>query len=220
MAEPIKVTIDGKETEVFLKDDVVAIQSTLEKTQRDLEDTRMEVLTPQYDEFLKSLDKPKEEKKVITKEETSSDDEFKNLTPKQMYERIKSEVTKEFEGKLTAKEKEQHDKEADNTKKVVASFAARTPDYDQYRPVMYGMSLDPKNADLTIDELYTKAKLHVKSIQTGSTDEQRKKSSRTSTEKPGNDNESFTKLKSTSNEKIAADALEEVKASLGPIPPA
>lgn len=219
MSDPIKVTIDGKEQEVYLKDDVV-VKSDFEKIQRELEDTRMEVLTPQYDAFLKSLDQKPEDKKIEKKEETSNEDEFKGLTPKQIYEKIKSEVTKDVEGKLTAKEKEQQTRETENTKKVVASFAARTPDYDQYRPVMYGMSLDPKNADLTIDELYKKAKEHVKSIQSGSTEDQKRKSGKSSNEKPGNDNESFEKLKKTSNEKIAQDSLEEVKSSLGPIPPA
>ena len=53
MADSIKVTIDGKEQEVFLKDDVVQ-KSDFEKVQRELEDVRMEVLTPQYDDFLKA----------------------------------------------------------------------------------------------------------------------------------------------------------------------
>jgi hypothetical protein len=219
MSDPIKVTIDGKEQEVVLKTDFDSTQSKLEKTERDLEDTRMEVLTPQYDAFLKSLDQ-KEEKKEVKEEKTPSEDEFKNLTPKQIYDRALADVEKKLDAKLSAKDKELQDKEADNTKKTVAAFASRTPDYDVYRPVMYGMSLDPKNADLTIDQLYDKAKAHVKSIQSGSTEKEKEKSRKSHNERPGNDNESFAKLKATSNEKIAQDSLDQLKAELGPIPPA
>lgn len=218
MSDPIKVTIDGKEQEVFLKDDVLATQSKLEKVERELEDTRMEVLTPQYDAFLKSLDAPEHKKEE--KKEIPNEDEFKGLTPKQIYEKALADAEKKIDAKLSDREKKQQDSEAAKTKAEVAKFAARTPDYDQYRATMYGMSLDPKNSDLTIDEIYIKAKEHVKSIQTGSTDSQKKKGSKTGSEKPGGDNEAFALLKKTSNEKIASDALDEIKSSLGPIPAA
>lgn len=220
MVEPIKVTIDGKEQEVVLKNDYLEAQSKLEKTERDLEDTRLEVLTPQYDAFLKSLDAPdkKEDKKVD--KQSITDDDFKGLTSKQIYDKALADAEKKIDEKLNERERKNQESQSEKTKAEVAKFVAKTPDYDQYRPVMYGMSLDPKNADLTISEIYDKAKAHVKSIQTGSTDDQKTKSRKSSSEKPGGDNESFALLKKTSNEKIAQDALEEIKSELGPIPPA
>lgn len=217
MAESIKVQINGVEKEVFLKDDFIAVSSKAEKLEKDLEDTRMEVLTPQYEKFLKSLDSSEPEPK---KKETivPTDDDFKGLTPKQIYDKAIADSQKLIDEKLSSKDKENKDQIAERSKREVAAFAAAHDDYDKYRPVMYGMSLDPKNADLNISQLYEKAKEHVKSIQTGSTDAQKKKSYSSSSEKPGGDRTSFDKLKSTSNEQIGRDALAEVKESLGEFP--
>lgn len=218
MADSIKVTINGEEKEVFLKDDFVAVSSKAEKLERDLEDTRMEVLTPQYEKFLKSLESgdpdPKKEK-VVT---PPNDDDFKGLTPKQIYEKALSDSQKLIDEKLSNKDKETKAQMDERSKREVASFAASHDDYDKYRPVMYGMSLDPKNSDLNINQLYEKAKEHVKSIQTGSTEEQKRRGSKTSSEKPGGDAQSFAKLKATSTEQISREALDEIKATLGEFP--
>lgn len=220
MTEPIKVTIDGVEKEVFLKDDFIAAQSKLDATQRELEDTRMEVLTPQYEAFLKSQESGNETeaKKEVKKEVT--DDEFKGMTSKQIYDKALADAEKKIDEKLSKRENETKAEQDARSKREVIAFKEKTPDYDLYRPVMYGMSLDPKNSDLNINQLYEKAKEHVKSIQTGSTDDQKNKSRKSSSEKPGNDNTAFDKLKKTSNEQIGRDALDEIKQSLGDFPSA
>lgn len=215
MSDPIKVIIDGKEQEVFLKDDVV-LKSDYEKTQRELEDVRMEVLTPQYDEFLKSLDTTPVKKNVV-KEEVN-EDEFKGLTPKQIYEKALAAAEAKIEEKLSAREGESAAQEAARVKREIAAFAKTHADYETYRKIMHGFALDPAYADMNINQLYEAAKDYVKTVQTGSTDAQKEKSRQSSGMKPGNDSESFIKLKATSNEQIGRDALEETKAALGPIP--
>lgn len=220
MADSIKVTIDGQEKEVFLKDDFLSISSKAEKLERDLEDTRMEVLTPQYEKFLKSLDSNEPEVKKVINQTTQNDDDFKGLTPKQIYDKAMFDAQKLIDDKLMSKDKETKAEQNERSKREVAAFASTHSDYDQYRPVMYGMSLDPKNSDLNISQLYEKAKEHVKSIQSGSSDDQKRKSSRTSSEKPGGDSTSFAKLKSTSNEQISRDALDEMKSTMGDLPSA
>lgn len=52
------------------------------------------------------------------------------------------------------------DKEAKN--KEVADFARKHKDFEQVRPVMYELSLDPQNKDLSLQELYDKAKKQIK----------------------------------------------------------
>lgn len=230
MAESFKVTIDGKEVEVYHKDDAV-LKDEFEKTQRELEDVRMEVLTPQYDAYLKSLDSGNKSGEELEKERLAAeksiadrnknlDDEFKNLTPRQIYDRAVADSTKKIQDDLAREKGETAAQEASRIKREISEFAKTHDDYETFRPIMHSLALDPKYADHNISRLYEEAKSYVKRVQTGSTDTEKEKSRRSSNERPGNSSESFAKLKSTSNEEIASLALDEIKSSLGPIPSA
>ena len=227
MADSIKVTIDGKEQEVFLKDDVVQ-KSDFEKVQRELEDVRMEVLTPQYDDFLKAQEAvsktggktPDQLAAEKLAAEKSAEDTFKGMTSKQIYDKAVADMEARLDAKLAKKEGETAAEESARVKREVAAFAKTHTDYETYRKIMHGFALDPSYADMNINQLYDEAKKYVKSIQAGSTEEQKIKSRKASNERPGGDSESFAKLKTTSNEQIAREALEETQAALGPIPAA
>ncbi|MEW5897427.1 MAG: hypothetical protein AB1668_07060 [Nanoarchaeota archaeon] len=56
------------------------------------------------------------------------------------------------------------DSEADKEtkKKEIAVFANKHKDFEQVRPIMYELSLDPKNASLSLQELYDLAKKRTK----------------------------------------------------------
>ena len=230
MAEPIKVTIDGKEVEVYRKEDAIS-KEEFEKTQRELEDVRLEVLTPQYDAYLKSLEagnKSVEElekerlaaEKSVSEKNKNLDDEFRNMTPRQIYDKAVADAAAKVKSELDKEKGETATQEAARVKREIANFAKEHDDYDTYRPLMHSLSLDPKNTDMNISQLYDAAKAYVKTIQSGSTELEKEKSRRSQNERPGNSSESFSKLKATSNEELAQSALDEVKSSLGPIPAA
>ncbi len=52
--------------------------------------------------------------------------------------------------------------EKDKIKKKIADFALQHKDFEQVRPIMYKLSLDPKNKDLSLQELYDMAKKQIK----------------------------------------------------------
>ena len=225
MAESIKVTIDGKEQEVFLAGDVVQ-KDEFEKVQRELEDVRMEVLTPQYDDFLKAQEAGnktggKSAEQIAADKlaaDKSAEDMFKGMTPKQIYDKAVADMEARLDAKLSAKEGETQAQENTRVKREVAAFAKTHTDYETYRKIMHGFALDPSYADMNIQQLYDAAKEYVKGVQAGSTPDQKKKSAASQNMKPGGDSESFAKLKSTSNEQLAQEALDETKEALGPIP--
>lgn len=227
MGDSIKVTVNGEEKEVYLKDDFDAVNQKLGTTQKELEDTRMEVLTPEYSAYLDSLEKgggDKGEKKETEKKKESAEgeeDEFKNLTPKQIYERAKKDALSEVETRLNKKDEERKRESELQTKQEIASFAKEHDDYETFRPVMYGLSTDPKNKNATLSQLYDMAKKHVENIKTGkSTEKEKERQGKTRSEKPGGNAESYEQLKKMSSEQIAQKSLDEVKESLGPIPSA
>ena len=192
---------------------LAAEKATLEK---DLETTRMEVLTPEYTKFLESLEKKSEpEDKKKEKDDT---DEFSKLTPKELFEKAKRAAVDEIEGKIKARDDESEKEKKARTATEIKDFAKDHPDFEQFRPIMYGLSLDKKNADLKLSDLYNKAKNHVKSLQAGSTDEDKDRGRRIKNEKPGSDSSSLDKLKKMTNEEIAQESLDEVSKTLGPIP--
>jgi hypothetical protein len=225
MADSIKVTIDGKEQEVFLAGDVVSKEEH-EKIQRELEDVRMEVLTPQYDEFLKAQEAGsktggKSAEQIASDKaaaDKSAEDMFKGMTPKQIYDKAMADAEARIDAKLASKDGETAAQESARVKREVTAFAKAHADYETYRKIMHGFALDPQYADMNIQQLYDAAKDYVKGVQAGSTPEQKKKSASSQNMKPGGDSESFSKLKSTSNEQLAQEALDETKEALGPIP--
>ena len=53
-------------------------------------------------------------------------------------------------------------KEKDKIRKQIADFARQHKDFEELRPIMYKLTLDPKNANLTLQELYNTAKKQMK----------------------------------------------------------
>src|SRR3990167_2485577 len=159
----------GDDQETIPKADFDKLKADNERLEKDLEDTRMEVLTPEYQKFLDNLEKggDKKEDELAPEDKKASDDEF----------------------------------------------AKKNPDYETFRPIMYGLSLDPKNADLSIAQLYAKSKEHVKRLGGGVDDKEKKRINHSASEKPGGDSHSLEKLKSMSNDDIALEAVAEMKAA-------
>ena len=197
------------------------LETKLTAKEKELEDTRMEVLSPEYTAFLESYEKDKNKDKDKDKDKNkSNDDDLSKLSPAQILERAKKEALEEMRSEQSKKEKETAAQTAARTKREISEFAKEHDDFEQYRPIMYGLSLDPKNSDLKLADLYEKAKGHVKSLKTGASEADKEKQRKMNNEKPGSDAASLKKLKETSNTEIGREALEEVKKEFGPIPAA
>ena len=219
MAEDTKPNGDaGKET--VAKADFDAKVAEVDKANKELEDMRLEVFSQDYLDFLDNKDKGKAPSKEAPKETT--DDDFKNLTPKQLYEKAKADAKAEMAGEfekvkteaVTTTDKAQRQRD-------VAAFARSHEDYETYRPIMYGISLDPKNKDLSLQELYDKSKAHVANIHGQPSEAEKERQKKLASEKPGGSSGSFEedeKYKKMTPEAIGKEALEETKAKLGPIP--
>ena len=219
--DPTKKGDEGK-TETVSKVDFDTKVSELTKSQQELEDMRMEVFSPEYMEYLDSKDKGKGKTNEVPPEKKEvTDEELKNLTPRQLMEKAKEQAKAEIRADIEQAKMDAVSTVGKETRaKEVSSFARSHEDFETYRPIMYGLSLDPKNKDLSLSELYDKSKEHVKRIHTEPSAEEKARQVRLASEKPGGDNESFEKYKKMSPEETAKEAMEEVKASLGPIPKA
>lgn len=207
----------GKDT--VAKADFDAKAAELDKAKQELEDMRLEVFSPEYMAFLDAKDNKGKEKEPVSTE--LKDDDIEKLSKKELLER----ATKIAEANLQTKiDAAKHDAVSTVSKETrareVASFARSHEDFETYRPIMYGISLDPKNKDLSLDELYVKSKEHVARIHTEPSAEEKARQARLSTEKPGGDNQSFEKYRKMSPEDTAKESLQEVKDKLGPIPSA
>ena len=199
-----------------MKTELEGLKADKSKLEKDLEDTRMEVLTPEYSAFLESL-----EKKAAPKDEKKEDagDDFEKLSKKEVFERAKNAALDEF-NKTLKNQRDETKKEQDaRTKREIATFSKTHEDFEKYRPVMYGLSLKPENADVSLAHLYDLAKGHVAEL-AGTTEAQKKQQQKMASEKPGGDSASMEKLRKMSHDQIAREALEEVKKELGPIPAA
>jgi hypothetical protein len=210
----------GKET--VAKADFDAKVAELEKANKELEDMRLEVFSPEYLDFLDKGDKSKEAPKEEPKKEPT-DDGFKNLTPRQLYEKAKADAKTEMAGELE-KVKTEAVSTTDKAQRQrdVAAFARSHEDYETFRPIMYGLSLDPKNKDLSLQELYDASKLHVANIHGTPSKEEQERQKRLATEKPGGSSESLAadeKYKKMTPEAIAKEAAVELEAKLGPLTP-
>ena len=210
----------GKET--VSKVDYDAKLGELTKAQQDLEDMRLEVFSPDYMAFLDEKDKGKgvDKDKVEDKGKTGlSDDDLKNLTPRQLMDKAKELAKSELKADIEAAKNDAVSTVGKETRaREVASFSRSHEDFETYRPIMYGISLDPKNKDLSLQELYDASKAHVARIHTEPSKEEKERQARMSTEKPGGDNQSFEKYKKMSPEETAKESLQETKDKLGPIP--
>jgi len=205
------------------KADLDAALARSEKLEKDLEDVRMEVLTPEYQKFLDSLEKGNEDAdKDKSADESSdksiSDDTFEKMSKKEIFDMAVKAAKDEITGTLTKKEMDVKAASEARSKREVAAFAKEHEDFETFRPIMYGLSLDPKNADKNLSQLYEAAKKHIASIHKEPSDEEKSRSRRSTNEKPGGDSSSLEKLAKMSNEEIAAEAMAEVKEKLGDVP--
>lgn len=217
MTEPITDPIEGDNNDGMVsKADLDSALARSEKLEKDLEDVRMEVLTPEYQKFLDSSEKAPEDPKPL--ENIIPDDKFEKMSKKDIFDLAVKTAEDRLSGKLLKRDEDTKAASADRTKREIASFSAAHADFETFRPIMYGISLDPKHADKSLAQLYDAAKTHVKSIHGEPTDKQKEVSRRSANEKPGGDASSLEKLKSMSNEEIANEAFAEVEEALGNTP--
>lgn len=214
---PQEITNDkGEKMEVYTKEELQVEQAKSEKLAKDLEDTRMEVLSPEYTRFLESLEKEQKPKEKDDKGKEKSGvltpDEILEKATNNALQRLKDEQAKEREAANVVASKKQ--------KETIAKFAKDHDDFETYRPIMLGLSNQVENQDLTLEQLYNKSKEHIKTIKTGASEADKEKQRKLKNEKPEGDSEAFKRLKSMSPEAVAREALAEVEATLGPIPSA
>ena len=85
---------------------------------------------------------------------------------------------------------------------------------------MYGLSIDPKNANLSLQEIYDKAKSYVTWVNDQTSTKEKERKNSMAGEKPGADSASFQRLKKLSADDAAKEAAKETIEKLGPLPQA
>jgi len=205
------------------KEDFISLQEKYNDAISKLDDMRLEVMSQDYIDFINAKDtgaSGKEEKKEVDtgkgKESASEGVDFEKMSKAELVKHIKDEM----KNAVSSLEQTFSSKDKENVKLEVRRFAATHEDFSTYRPIMYGLSLDPKNKDLSLAELYEKSKEHVKRIHTEPSDEAKAKSRKASNEKPGGASRSFDSGKKYSAEEAASEAFDEIEKELGPMPSA
>lgn len=219
---------DGKgsgEDKTDYKAEFEKIKGEQEKTKGDLEDMRLEVLSPEYLEYLNTKDGKAGAgapagaagagDKPAASDTTISDEAFGKMSPKEVYDKAKADALTEMGAKMDKFKTDFSSNEKARTSQEIAAFARNHEDYETYRPVMYGLSLDPKNKNLTLAELYTESKAHVKRIHTGTTEKEKAEQNKSGGEKPGGDTNSYERTKDLTPEAAAKEAFAETKTKLG-----
>lgn len=210
------------------KDEGKVDKAAYDKLSSEFEDLRLEVMSPEYLEFLDA--KEKGGGKVDPKSEDSAKkvDLAEGLSDDQIEKMSKKELMNMLTGKMTAAIKEAKDDAINqftrnskaDTEREVAAFARKHEDYNTYRPIMYGISLDPKNKNLTLQELYEKAKEHVKTLPRDDDETTKVRKKSMAGEKPGGSSESFEELRKLDADSATRKAVAEVEEQLGPLPSA
>ena len=189
-----------------------------DKVMGELEDIRNEVLSPEYLEFLQSKSKPKAEPKteVTPGEEQTvyglTQSQVEKMSKSELAQHIAKNVGEEADRKISKVKEELTSGEKEQVRKEIKVFGRSHTDFDKYKPAMHGLSLDPKNSDLTLQELYDKAK---EMYPSGPTEEEKKRTIKMKGEKPGGDNDSYDRLKKLTPNEAALEALKETKEKLG-----
>ena len=211
------------------KEDHERLLGEKESLTKELDDLRAEVLSPEYVEFIARRSAPPKSEDKDKDRGKGDDGGLFGLSKEQVEGMSKADILRTAQKFAEDKAKEAQDKvkeeltagEKETIRKEVAVFERSHADYSKYKPVMYGLSTDAKNADLSLQELYDLAKAHVKALHEGATEAEKDRARRLRGEKPGGSNEeSFEKYKTYTPEQAAREALEEVKADLGPLPSA
>ena len=200
---------DQENKDMVSKADLDAANAAKMELETKLEEMRMEVFSPEYLAFVNSeKNAGKEELKEVKKE--IPDEKLEKMSPKEILQLAKEQAIAEMRGEIQSVKEEFTTKDKERTSKEVAAFARTHADFDTYRPVMYGISLDPKNANLSLEELYTEAKSHVQRIHTGVSEVEKERQKKLAGEKPGGSSESFEELRKLSPEQAALAAAEEL----------
>ena len=210
--------------DMVAKADLDAAVARADKMEQDLENMRLEVLSDDYMAFLDDKDgkgKAGEgNKKPVDAGNNLADDAFEKMSKKEIFDHAVKTAMDKIQGNINEDKAQAQNASAAKTKRLVKSFAETHEDFATYKPIMYGMSLDPKHADASLAQLYEAAKAHVKRIHAGPTEEEKNKSAKAGAGvKPGGDSGSYSKAdKGKSVEQLTNEAMAEVEDSLGPIP--
>ena len=193
------------------------------KMKVDLEDSRLEVFTPEYIAYLNSQKDDKGGDKGADKggkKTDLSDEDFEGMSKKDILKMATEDATKAMRGEIDAIKKNQSVADDTRSKKEIAAFArAHAEDFETYRPIMYGISMDKKHLDKSLEELYKLAKEHVKGIPRElSEKEQKVKNAGLGGEKPSGNSESFEADRKLSATDAANAAAQETTEALGPLP--
>ena len=197
----------GSAGDTVSKADHDKVVGDMEKLKQDLEDTRLEVMTPDYIEFLNTKSKGSG---APADKGTPIADELKGLSPEQIYAKAISDSKKSAAEEAAKLREEFSATSREATQKEIAAFARSHTDYEQFRPLMYGLSLAPNHKDATLQELYDAAKEHIKRIHTEPTKEEKDRSRRSGGEKPGSSSSAVIKDKKYTPEEAALEAWNEV----------
>lgn len=188
----------------------------------ELEDLRLEVFSPEYLEYVeakgKGGDKNPAPKPAGEKKPDISADDFEKLSKKDLFEKAKAAAKAEVQEELDTMRKEEKAQRDSKVQREIAEFAESHEDFDKFRPIMYGISLDPKHKSASLSKLYELAKEHVKKIHMEPSAEEKAKAAKAGGEKPGGASESYEELRKLSKNDAAAKALAETKEKLGDIP--
>ena len=215
----------GGTGDTISKEEMEKVKGDLEKSNKELDDMRLEVMSDDYLDFLKSKesggDKGKGDKgKELppASDTTLSDEKLESMSKKELLAEAERRADVRYKKSLEDMDKKHVDRQDSQARSEIEAFARGHEDFSTYRPIMYGLSRDPKNKTLTLGELYAKSIELVKRIHTEPTEEEKEKSKKSSSEKPGGDSESYDRLSKLSPDEAAREALEETKAKFGPIP--
>ena len=139
------------------------------------------------------------------------------MTKKEIYEAALKAATDANQKNLDELKSGIEDEKKSATQKEISRFAALHDDFEKFRPVMYGLSTEPKNKDLSLQELYTKAKVYVQDLP-GTSKEAKTTQRNMWSERPGGASESMVDGKRLSDKEATIEAVKEVEDELGPLP--
>lgn len=207
------------------KADFDALQSKYDSLSQEHEILRAEIFTPEYikfasgggdidDEKDKGKDADKDKGNKGGEEDKDGDIDLSKMTRKELIDLIENKSNE----KAAAVRKEIADRDMENSRNEVKAFAATHADFDKLRPIMYGLSIDPKHKNASLDTLYNEAKKIIEAEASALVEAKSKKSRGFMNERPGGNSGSHEKDKNLSADEAAWSALDEVKSTLGDIP--
>ena len=211
---------EDKDKDIVSKADHDALVANNAKLTKDLEEMRMEVLSPDYMTYLsnKGTKKEETEEKAKAKETELTEEALGKLSPKELLALAEKNAKTALQGEMDKLRAETATDSRARSKREIAAFASTHDDFEEYRPIMHGFSLDPKHSHKPLATLYKEAKEYAARFRAVPTEEEKKKQKGMSTEKPGGGSESYADLRKLSTADATAKALDEVKKELGPIP--